>query len=424
MLSDVGRADVRRRARRRIATRPTRRSATSSVVRFANGKWSPPATVACRQLGDQRLPGERTGRHRHRQCRGGRLVHGRGRHAANVKVAFSQRRRADVRRADSRRFDTDARPARHGHALGRSRARVVDRARRRRRRAGRPRSRARRPHQLRRSAIAPSSADRSSGFARLALGRSPCSVAAWTGRAPGSAPHVACSVGRAGGPMRRAQALPCARLRHPADSRCLLFVVPSAVSYYTDWLWFQELGYEGIFLRTLNAQVVVFAATFAVVFLFLFSTSARARHASTVRTSCSARASTAGRSRSRPAASGRPGAAGRRSSSRCALGVRRREQLADVAELLQRACRSASAIRCSAATSAFYVFRLPRAGRSSGSRRWSVACSRSSAAASTTCCPGSFVIEPRHGAGVLAAHPADPVRAAAPRLLAALVCSA
>ena len=50
----------------------------------------------------------------------------------------------------------------------------------------------------------------------------------------------------------------------------LLLVVPSAVTYYTDWLWFKELGYEGIFVRTLNAQATVFVATFAVVFLFLF----------------------------------------------------------------------------------------------------------------------------------------------------------
>jgi len=49
----------------------------------------------------------------------------------------------------------------------------------------------------------------------------------------------------------------------------LLFGVPSFVTYYTDWLWFRELGYEGIFLRTLNAQFAVFAATFGAVFLFL-----------------------------------------------------------------------------------------------------------------------------------------------------------
>ena len=50
----------------------------------------------------------------------------------------------------------------------------------------------------------------------------------------------------------------------------LLFVVPSSVKYYSDWLWFRELGYEGIFLRTLNTELMVFAATFGVVFVALF----------------------------------------------------------------------------------------------------------------------------------------------------------
>jgi uncharacterized protein len=50
----------------------------------------------------------------------------------------------------------------------------------------------------------------------------------------------------------------------------LLFAVPSSTVYYTDWLWFRELGYQGVFLRTLNAQALVFTATFAVSFLFLF----------------------------------------------------------------------------------------------------------------------------------------------------------
>jgi uncharacterized membrane protein (UPF0182 family) len=51
----------------------------------------------------------------------------------------------------------------------------------------------------------------------------------------------------------------------------LLFIVPTAVGFYTDWLWFQELGYEGLFLRSLNAQGLVFALTFGVVFLFLYA---------------------------------------------------------------------------------------------------------------------------------------------------------
>ena len=50
----------------------------------------------------------------------------------------------------------------------------------------------------------------------------------------------------------------------------LLLIVPSAAVYYTDWLWFRELGYESVFLRQLNAQGTVFVATFAVVFVFLY----------------------------------------------------------------------------------------------------------------------------------------------------------
>src|SRR6478736_6185553 len=57
----------------------------------------------------------------------------------------------------------------------------------------------------------------------------------------------------------------------------LLLVVPSAASYYTDWLWFREIGYERVFLRTLNAQALVFAATLAVVFILLFVNFAVAR---------------------------------------------------------------------------------------------------------------------------------------------------
>jgi len=50
----------------------------------------------------------------------------------------------------------------------------------------------------------------------------------------------------------------------------LLFAIPSAAVFYTDWLWFEELGYQGVFLRTLNAQVLVFLGTFVAAFLFLF----------------------------------------------------------------------------------------------------------------------------------------------------------
>ena len=50
----------------------------------------------------------------------------------------------------------------------------------------------------------------------------------------------------------------------------LLFVVPSSAGYYTDRLWFRELGYEHVFLRTLNAQALVFSTSFALIFLFFY----------------------------------------------------------------------------------------------------------------------------------------------------------
>jgi uncharacterized membrane protein (UPF0182 family) len=50
----------------------------------------------------------------------------------------------------------------------------------------------------------------------------------------------------------------------------LLFVLPSMAGFYTDWLWFQELGYGQVFLRTVDAQAIVFLAAFAAVYLFIY----------------------------------------------------------------------------------------------------------------------------------------------------------
>ena len=49
----------------------------------------------------------------------------------------------------------------------------------------------------------------------------------------------------------------------------LLLVVPSAAGFYTDWLWFREVGYEGVFLRSLNAQALVFISAFVSAYLLL-----------------------------------------------------------------------------------------------------------------------------------------------------------
>jgi len=45
--------------------------------------------------------------------------------------------------------------------------------------------------------------------------------------------------------------------------------VPAAATFYTDWLWFKELGYEQIFVKSLSAQALVTTATGAVVFALL-----------------------------------------------------------------------------------------------------------------------------------------------------------
>ena len=50
----------------------------------------------------------------------------------------------------------------------------------------------------------------------------------------------------------------------------VVFLTPHLVLLYTDWLWFGEVGYQDVFLRTLTARValalVVFAFAFAVLY--------------------------------------------------------------------------------------------------------------------------------------------------------------
>jgi uncharacterized protein len=49
----------------------------------------------------------------------------------------------------------------------------------------------------------------------------------------------------------------------------LLTGLPAAAVFYTDWLWFQEVGYEQVFIRTLTARTIVTVATAVVVFAIL-----------------------------------------------------------------------------------------------------------------------------------------------------------
>ena len=49
-----------------------------------------------------------------------------------------------------------------------------------------------------------------------------------------------------------------------------LVVVPAAVVFYTDWLWFGETGYQAVFARILSTQSVLVTATIATAFAVLF----------------------------------------------------------------------------------------------------------------------------------------------------------
>src|SRR5579872_7291786 len=51
----------------------------------------------------------------------------------------------------------------------------------------------------------------------------------------------------------------------------LIFAVPSAATFYTDWLWYRELGYDRVFIRSLNAEGTVFFVTFMLVWVFLLT---------------------------------------------------------------------------------------------------------------------------------------------------------
>jgi uncharacterized membrane protein (UPF0182 family) len=50
----------------------------------------------------------------------------------------------------------------------------------------------------------------------------------------------------------------------------LFAVLPSMADFYTDWLWFGEVGYRDVFVRTLTTQGVLGLAGFTVAFLLLF----------------------------------------------------------------------------------------------------------------------------------------------------------
>jgi uncharacterized protein len=48
-------------------------------------------------------------------------------------------------------------------------------------------------------------------------------------------------------------------------------ILPESVDFYTDWLWFKEVGFEQVFFRSLTARTTVTAATGLVVFAILWT---------------------------------------------------------------------------------------------------------------------------------------------------------
>ena len=49
----------------------------------------------------------------------------------------------------------------------------------------------------------------------------------------------------------------------------LAVVLPASITFYTDWLWFGEVGYQDVFARTLTAQGTLGIAAMAVAFCVL-----------------------------------------------------------------------------------------------------------------------------------------------------------
>ena len=61
-----------------------------------------------------------------------------------------------------------------------------------------------------------------------------------------------------------------ARLILLGAAALVFFGLPSIVGFYTDWLWFAELGYEAVFTRTWSARLLLGVAVFALAWAWLW----------------------------------------------------------------------------------------------------------------------------------------------------------
>ena len=51
----------------------------------------------------------------------------------------------------------------------------------------------------------------------------------------------------------------------------LFFLLPSVAGFYTDWLWFKEVGYEAVFSRRISTSFGIGTAVFLVAFIILWA---------------------------------------------------------------------------------------------------------------------------------------------------------
>jgi uncharacterized protein len=75
------------------------------------------------------------------------------------------------------------------------------------------------------------------------------------------------------GYLERTCALPGLRFTRGAlllTALALFFLLPSAAALYTDWLWFQEVGYAAVFTKRLSVSFGIGTVTFLVAFVVLF----------------------------------------------------------------------------------------------------------------------------------------------------------
>ena len=49
----------------------------------------------------------------------------------------------------------------------------------------------------------------------------------------------------------------------------LFLVVPSFAGFYTDWIWFKQVGFDQLFIRTLSSKLILGGAVFAIAFSVL-----------------------------------------------------------------------------------------------------------------------------------------------------------